>query len=401
MIAKLGRSKHFAIATTIVIAIIVYGSLYPFAFRPADDGIGPALRALWESRADQPGRITFIGNILLYMPLGFFAIDALGRRGGAAGRMALITLLGVLLSLSMELLQYFDEGRVTDAPDVYANTLGTLIGAAAGSLLTESIRWPFLSEIAVARVPTLLLVAWVGYRLFPFVPTLDLHKYWSALKPTIINPDPTYYDLLRYTAMWLGIGALIEAIVDTRRGWLFFSLFIGGSLVGKIMIVDATLNAGEIAGAAAAIAAWIVLGFRPALRTTLIGLSFCAYVVAERLEPFQFAATPGPFSWIPLRGFMSGDLAIDVMSFLQKFFLYGSLIWLLTQAGVPGDGGAVWGERGQRCEVVAALAGERQRGGQADGRLETTVADKRTGVAAGADRREAGSDLARRGGRTG
>ena len=152
---EIGAVEHFAIATTIVIAIIVYGSPYPFAFRPADDGIGPALRALWESRADQPGRITFIGNILLYMPLGFFAIDALGRRGGAAGRMALITLLGVLLSLSMELLQYFDEGRVTDAPDVYANTLGTLIGAAAGSLLTESIRWPFLSEIAVARVPTL------------------------------------------------------------------------------------------------------------------------------------------------------------------------------------------------------------------------------------------------------
>src|SRR5215469_18878991 len=83
MIAKLGRSKHFTIATTIVIAIIVYGSLYPFAFRPANDGIGPAVRALWESRADQPGRITFLGNILLYMPLGFFAIDALGRWGGA------------------------------------------------------------------------------------------------------------------------------------------------------------------------------------------------------------------------------------------------------------------------------------------------------------------------------
>src|SRR6516164_3934691 len=37
----------------------------------------------------------------------------------------------------------------------------------------------------------------------------------------------------------------------------------------------------------------------------------------------------------------------------------------------PGDGGAVWGERGQRCQVVAALAGERQCGGQADGRLQT------------------------------
>jgi VanZ family protein len=181
----LGQPKHFAIATAIVIAIIVYGSLYPFAFRPMVDGIEPALRALWESRAERPGRITFLANILLYMPLGFCAIRALGRWGGAARRLVLITLLGAFLSASMELLQYFDADRVTDAPDLYENTLGTLIGAVAGSLLTEGIRWPFLSEIAVARVPTLLLVAWVGYRLFPFVPTLDLHKYWSAIKPAL------------------------------------------------------------------------------------------------------------------------------------------------------------------------------------------------------------------------
>ena len=35
---------------------------------------------------------------------------------------------------------------------------------------------------------------------------------------------------------------------------------------------------------------------------------------------------------------------------------------------MSGDGGAVWGERCQRGEVVAAVAGDRQRGGQADGR---------------------------------
>src|SRR5215472_11735749 len=47
---------------------------------------------------------------------------------------------------------------------------------------------------------------------------------------------------------------------------------------------------------------------------------------------------------------------------------------------VPSDGGAVWSERGQRCQVVAALASERQCCGQADGRLETTAAAQRTGV---------------------
>ena len=91
---KLGQPKRFAIATAIVIAIIVYGSLYPFAFRPAVDGIEPALRALWESRAERWGRMISLANILLYMPLGFCAIRALGHRGGAAGRMLLITLLG-------------------------------------------------------------------------------------------------------------------------------------------------------------------------------------------------------------------------------------------------------------------------------------------------------------------
>jgi hypothetical protein len=54
---------------------------------------------------------------------------------------------GVIGASIAYLLQYFDEGRVTDAPDVYANTHSApLIGAGAGSLLTESIRWPFLSE---------------------------------------------------------------------------------------------------------------------------------------------------------------------------------------------------------------------------------------------------------------
>jgi len=40
---------------------------------------------------------------------------------------------------------------------------------------------------------------------------------------------------------------------------------------------------------------------------------------------------------------------------------------------VSGDGSAVRGERCQRGEVDAALARDRQRGGQADGRLEAVL----------------------------
>src|SRR5258707_1080227 len=31
---------------------------------------------------------------------------------------------------------------------------------------------------------------------------------------------------------------------------------------------------------------------------------------------------------------MQGSIDVDVLSFLEKFFLYGSLIWLLVEAGI-------------------------------------------------------------------
>ena len=61
---------------------------------------------------------------------------------------------------------------------------------------------------------------------------------------------------------------------------------------------------------------------------------FSLTIVAQRLEPFQFMAHPVPFGWIPFRSFMYGSIEVDVLSFLEKFFLYGGLIWLLMQTGI-------------------------------------------------------------------
>jgi len=53
----------------------------------------------------------------------------------------------------------------------------------------------------------------------------------------------------------------------------------------------------------------------------------------------------------------------------------GSCGWLSGERPfVSGDGSVVWGERCQQGEVDAALARDRQRGGQADGRLAAAVA---------------------------
>jgi VanZ family protein len=330
----LENRKRYILAMVIVLAIIIYGSLYPFAFERPVDGLEPALRALWASRAAVPSRSAAIANILLYMPFGYCAM--LAHRGKASGarRIALITMVGALLSIGIEIAQFFDQSRVTDAPDVYANTIGTLFGAVVARLIGGSIRWPLFSQIGAARIPTLLLAAWVGYRLFPYVPAIDLHKYWHALAPVILHPTLTGYDLFRYTAIWLAIAALIEAIVGPKRVWMFFPLFALAVLVGKVMVVDTVLSIAEIAGAVSALVWRALLGFNASARSAVVALVFCSAVMAERLEPFRFGAIAEPFGWTPFWGLMSGDLEIDTMAFLQKFFLYGSAIWLLASAGL-------------------------------------------------------------------
>jgi len=94
--------KNFLIATAVVIAVIMYGSLYPFAFRQPPNGLGPA-STLFESWAEAPNRGDFIANMALYMPLGFFAILAIGKDVGTPKRIALAILTGALLSTCMEL----------------------------------------------------------------------------------------------------------------------------------------------------------------------------------------------------------------------------------------------------------------------------------------------------------
>ncbi len=326
--------RNFSIATVIVIAVIVYGSLYPFMFRQPSAGLSPAARALFSSWAEAPSRGDFIANMALYTPFGFFAILAIGGARSATKRILMVVAAGAVLSTCMELAQYYDAGRQTAATDLYANVLGTLLGAIGGGLTGGSFRWPLLRDVASERVPLLLLSAWSGYRLFPYVPTVDLHKYWHAVKPVILNPSVTGYDLFRYVATWLAIGVLIEAVGGHRRVWLLFPLFVGSVIVAKVMIVDTTLSAAEVAGAGLAFCVWGALAVGTRLRVTLIALLFCGYVVAERLEPFEFLSSGRAFSWIPFLGFMYGSVEIGVLSFLQKFFLFGGSIWLLTRAGL-------------------------------------------------------------------
>ncbi len=194
-------------------------------------------------------------------------------------------------------------------------------------------RLPFIGEVTTRPIPTLLIIAWLAYRMYPYVPTIDLHKYWNAVKPLVLTPSLTPYDLFRQTAIWLALYALIEATIGRRRSAWLAPLFAVAVLFAKILIVGTVLRLAEPVGAAVALVVWLILLLLPArVRDGMVGLVLLGYVIALRLEPFEFLTYPREFGWIPFHSLMVGSLQVDALAFLEKFFLYGGLIFLLGNA---------------------------------------------------------------------
>lgn len=315
----------------VVCVVIVHGSLYPYEFQIPYGGPGPlgALIASWASPPSSLGDL--IANLLLYTPLGFAAAFLLNDDR----RIWIIPIFGMALSTSVEVLQYYDAGRVTNASDIYLNTIGTVFGAGLALLAkkTQSHRIRLKLE---PRDPIagLLLLAMFSSKLYPYVPTIDVHKYWHALKPVLTHPNLSTYALLQHLSLWLAASYLMaQAIGPTlsRSGILLFAALMFGA---KILIVNQSLSCADLAGAALAITLWLLVLQHRAWAAVAVAGVLAVSIIVERLAPFHFAVRPSPFQWMPFLALLQGSLAANIQAFLGKIFLYGSLIWIANAAGL-------------------------------------------------------------------
>ena len=322
--------RSFVILTVVMAAVVIHGSLYPYDFDVPANGAG-AFRTLVMSWREPPSSFgDLVANILLYGPFGLFGAMAMRA---AKRPLVVMSLMGLGLSTVMELVQYYDAGRVTNASDVYLNTFGTFLGAGVGGMLKARSRFPLLQVLSARPMPALLLAAMLGYHLFPYVPTIDLHKYWTSLKPLILTPSIAAYPLFRYFALWLTAGYLVAALAP-RRPAAAVAAFVGFVFGCKIVITSLVLSGPEVVGAGLAFAALLVLSNRGKAAALFTAVVLASVVVCERLEPFMFQPATAGFGWMPFRSFMGGSLSVNVPSFAEKFFLYGSLVWVLDKAGL-------------------------------------------------------------------
>src|SRR5690348_2652545 len=115
----------------IVIALILYGSFYPWDFHYRHLVADPLFLILhsWPDRLSRNLLRDALLNVLIYIPLGAAAFMTLARRSGAVANVCLSVMIGLVLSTTVEIVQLFDRSRVSSPVDILTNTAGALVGA--------------------------------------------------------------------------------------------------------------------------------------------------------------------------------------------------------------------------------------------------------------------------------
>jgi glycopeptide antibiotics resistance protein len=315
------------------IALILYGTLYPFDFT-AGAHAGGAIFLLIESIKERPGRGDVLSNVVLFLPFGFFGMQCLLPKIARPIRLIVVVILGGALSFTIECTQVYLPDRVTSIYDFILNTGGSGVGGLVGWMDWRGQLAKLRSD---ARPPTLFPVllggAWLGYRLFPYVPTIDFQHVKDAIKPLLYTPV-IGIDVLRHFVVTLVVARLLQALLPPGRALLAAIVISLGAVAAKPFIMTKVIMASEAIGVIAGVAVWVVLLSRVQLRTPIVAALLAVQIAVQGLLPFTLRAEPVMFSFIPFIGFEGGSMAVNLQAFLEKNFLYGALVWLTVESGV-------------------------------------------------------------------
>ena len=318
----------------IVVALILYGSLYPWQFHARHYGRNPVwiLLHAWPGAFDRYLLWDVAVNITLYMPLGIFGFLAMSARASRVARVLAPLALALALSASIEMLQLFDDSRMCSGTDVVSNVTGAAVGIAAGALYRVELQrlllgWGTASLMRPSGA-MLLLSCWLGYQLFPLFPVWGRTNVINRLAALGAVSAVSPVDTLVVFAEWVAVACLLESIRKTRTsGPLALLLLV---VPARLILAGRTLAWPDIVGAAAAYAAWLCL---PRLRVRRAApVLLAGALILGELSPFHLQGARA-FTWVPFRALFYSSGPDGFVLLFRKSFWYGSVLWLWRASG--------------------------------------------------------------------
>lgn len=306
------------LAALVYTAFVIYGSLVPLEFRAlpwneavAQFGAIPLLKLGIGSRAD------WVANLLLFIPLTFLWMGALSAgRGRGLGALATLALIpaATALSVGIEFTQLFFPQRTVSQNDIFAETLGGIIGVLvwwgtgrpfvdwleswqhihARAALAERLAWVYLAGVLVYNVLPLDLT----------ISLVEIFHQWREGKVNLIPfgrlpHDPAYalYEIATDALIWTPLALLwrLDGTRSAQRVWGMTLATAAGLEFMQLFVYSRVSDVTDLFTAAAGAALGVWAGGRFVGRETPAGRtpSWSAWL------PFTLAA-----AWVALLMFV-------------------------------------------------------------------------------------------------
>lgn len=321
-----------------VIALILYGSFYPWQFHTVALPANPLWMLLhsWPYTMDRYYYRDAVVNLTLYIPFGVFWFLSMKESRSAFLRGAATLAAATLLSASVEMTQLFDAGRMCSLSDVACNALGAVAGSAIATTFPTAISEAVsgIEAMGAFRLSGVvaLLYLFAGYQLFPFFPSFGRYSLHMKLAVLAGSGAWSSRDLFESLGGWLAFSALLESLTGRKR---FASRVALALLVIplKLLISSRTMTGSECVGALLGVAGWMMLRCLRRQANVTAALLAVTVLILAGLTPFRFAGQPQAFTWVPFLALLQTPWEAAFVILLQKSFLYGSAVWLVHESG--------------------------------------------------------------------
>ncbi len=234
---------------------VIYGSLVPLKFHalPWDVAVArfgsiPFLKLGIGSRAD------WVANLLLFIPLTYLWMGAMTAGGGRLHNLAATLALvpaATALSVGIEFTQLFFPQRTVSQNDIFAETLGGLIGVLAwwgtGRRFTEWLQsWQHNHARATLaeRLAWTYLAGVVFYNVLPLDLTISLVEIFHKWRSGMVNlvpfgdlphdPATALYDIATDALIWTPL-ALLWRLDGTRGAWRAWGMTVAAATGLEVM----------------------------------------------------------------------------------------------------------------------------------------------------------------------
>jgi VanZ family protein len=333
------RTRSQGIMTALLLgtlALIVYGSLYPFDLAPRAQ-THTLRQAFLELSWARAGRSDHVANVLLYAPLGFCLLLWLDTR--LRRRMAVVVgiSIGILLSLSIEMAQVYIAQRVPSWWDVVFNGIGTIIGVASGVIwheLGDRMRVTHVDGATPDRSALVVLLLWLVWRFAPFTPAFSLSKLKSAFLP-LANPFFDTVATIHYWIWWTLLAHVVFALTSAQKSVEALLAVIAVVLASRLVLAGHVFLPAELLALMLLMPTLFLFDrLTPAPRHAILLVGFACLFAYEAFFPFRSALSSGSFDFWPFMGWIDAGFPIDWQWLARRACYFAALVWVLKEAGM-------------------------------------------------------------------